>query len=139
MSCVNWNRRYLQDLSAVGHHQDFQDKQHIAELHLSFNFVPELSQGTLEGFTSLNVLSLSCNCLTGIPSELKYVPTLTELNLSNNQIHEIEHLETLVELKHLNLRCNRISWISNLKSNVALERLRFLVLYSRICLSYPFT
>lgn len=138
MSCVNWNRRYLQDLSAIGQHQDFQDKHNITvrfeivprwrnfncyckELHLSFNFIPELPQGTLKGFNALTVLSLTCNCLTGIPAELKCVQALTELHLSNNQIRVIENLETLVGLRHLNLRCNRIRCISNLNSNVSLQ------------------
>ena len=30
MCCVNWNRRYLQDLSALANHQDFTDRCNIA-------------------------------------------------------------------------------------------------------------
>ena len=29
MCCVNWNRRYLQDMSAIEQHQDFLDKHNI--------------------------------------------------------------------------------------------------------------
>ena len=70
-----------------------------------------------------NVLNLSNKNLTKIPKEIKYLINLTDLNFSNNQISEIENLETLTNLRYLNLDNNQINKIKNLKTLTKLKHL----------------
>ncbi|TFK03988.1 transcription intermediary factor 1-alpha [Platysternon megacephalum] len=63
-----------------------------------------LAQDTFKTITSLKRLSLKFNNMTEVPQGLP--PTLRQLDLSENKISHVSHLENLTNLKLLNLEWN---------------------------------
>jgi hypothetical protein len=82
----------------------------------SINTIPNLDK-----LNSLTRLAIDNNQITKIENLEKL--NLTHLNLSNNEIKEIEALDSLTKLKSLNLSGNLITEIKNLDKLTKLEEL----------------
>jgi internalin A len=68
-------------------------------------------------------LDLSGMGLQYIPFELLHLGKLQVLNLNNNQIKQIQHLDALVQLQRLELSENQLTQIENLQALTNLQRL----------------
>lgn len=53
--------------------------------------------------------------------DIAFLPSLTRLDLSNNQIHEVEGVATGTALRWLNFSCNKITFLKPLSALVQLQ------------------
>ena len=81
----------------------------IKELDLSCNKLTQLLV-EIKYLTQLTQLSLSCNKLTQLPVEIKYLTQLTYLNLSANQLTQLpSEIKYLTQLTQLALSDNQLT------------------------------
>ena len=90
-------------------------------LNLSRNNIRTLSEDAFHGLVSLQMLNLSGNFLSTIPTCIKILHNLTNLDMSGNKIHRLEdvqRLRTLPTLKNLNLSGNKVCGAPNYRNFV---------------------
>lgn len=93
-------------------------------LYLHENKLQSLDDGgLLSDLYLIKVLNISCNQLSQLPNDIKYLINLTELNISNNCLQFIpDGIENLGNLKMLDLSMNRLKILT--PSLGKLKRLR---------------
>jgi Leucine-rich repeat (LRR) protein len=93
-------------------------------LILSKNFISSIPKNNFDSFKQLDVLDLHDNRLSGkldFSIYLKKLTNLRILNLSGNQLEEIEITCSMMSLVELNLRGNKIK---NLKIGLGVKGLK---------------
>lgn len=88
---------------------DFTGNDVLEELHLSNNFITEISTDFCERLPHLKILDLRDNKIENIPDDIALLQALIRLDLSNNTIQNIPNtLATLAHLISLQLEGNPI-------------------------------
>ncbi|XP_077184036.1 leucine-rich repeat-containing protein 59 isoform X2 [Paroedura picta] len=88
---------------------NLKDKLEGNELDLSLCDLNEVPVKELAGLPKANVLDLSCNNLTSLPSDFCSLTHLVKLDLSKNQLQQLpSDFGRLVNLQHLDLLNNRL-------------------------------
>jgi Leucine-rich repeat (LRR) protein len=90
---------------------NFSSVVHLRVLILSKNMISSIPKSNLDTFRQLDVLDLHDNRITGkvdFSQHFKKLQNLRILNLSGNQIEEIEMTCSMKSLVELNLRGNKI-------------------------------
>lgn len=83
--------------------------EHLQELHISNNFIKEISERFCEKLPSLKVLDLRDNKIEKLPDEIAMLQSLMRLDLSNNSIYSLPtSLCTLAHLVSLHVEGNPI-------------------------------
>lgn len=89
--------------------------------HWAFRFFPYRLPD--EYFVDIKEMDLSEQNLTSIPKFLLKCRNLEVLNLSDNQIREIENLDNLSNLRRLDISWNQLTKLENLDTLVSLQTL----------------
>ncbi|KAM7369670.1 hypothetical protein PAMP_010974 [Pampus punctatissimus] len=89
----------------------FQACVNITELDLAENYIKNFSDNSFRSLPDLRILSLNRNKLSSVPSVIRNLPTLVELDLSTNSISSLgcHDFANLTNLKKLSLYQNSIS------------------------------
>lgn len=87
----------------------------VTELDLGQNRVDSIDEGAFRSMPELTVLTLSKNHLRSVQAATRNLPTLVELDLSNNKIEALhcDDFANLTRLRRLNLYANSISVLSD--------------------------
>eukprot|EP00866_Antonospora_locustae_P000422 jgi/Antlo1/422/910 len=85
-------------------------------LDLSFNLIERNTIPLLPHLTELYLIGNDIHTI-----EYMYLPCLEKLDMAENDLKKIEHLEGLQNLRELYLGCNKIEKIENVKHLVYLE------------------
>lgn len=91
---------------------DLEGCEHLQELHISNNFIKDISERIFEKLPNLKVLDLRDNKIERIPDEISMLQNLMRLDLSNNSINSLPtSLCTLAHLVSLQVEGNPIKSI----------------------------
>uniref|UniRef100_A0A2C9LCU3 TIR domain-containing protein n=1 Tax=Biomphalaria glabrata TaxID=6526 RepID=A0A2C9LCU3_BIOGL len=114
------------DFMALHSSRVFQNLSNLQSLDLSYNYLNDLSQGTLYYNPKLVWLNLSDNQFNRIPFDLKDTPNLLELDVRNNAISTVSKSIT-TELDQLALRNGKLNfWLSGNILSCGCQDLNFL-------------
>ncbi|XP_013077467.2 toll-like receptor 4 [Biomphalaria glabrata] len=114
------------DFMALHSSRVFQNLSNLQSLDLSYNYLNDLSQGTLYYNPKLVWLNLSDNQFNRIPFDLKDTPNLLELDVRNNAISTLSKSIT-TELDQLALRNGKLKfWLSGNILSCGCQDLNFL-------------
>lgn len=106
----------------------FQACVSVTELDLALNRIENVSINSFKTLRGLRILSLSRNMLSSVPSVIRNIPTLAELDLSTNKISSLrcEDFANLTKLWELSLHQNSISALKDcvFKDLIRLEVLK---------------
>eukprot|EP00283_Hemiselmis_rufescens_P020427 CAMPEP_0173453710 /NCGR_PEP_ID=MMETSP1357-20121228/51125_1 /TAXON_ID=77926 /ORGANISM="Hemiselmis rufescens, Strain PCC563" /LENGTH=1089 /DNA_ID=CAMNT_0014420683 /DNA_START=189 /DNA_END=3458 /DNA_ORIENTATION=+ len=111
--------------------------QGVSRLYLSSNKLKFLSKH-FGNFASLTSLFAAVNCFSKLPPELPLVTTLTELDLSENQISDLPQGSPLTALERLQVLRLSLNQIANIPDDISILRsLKELHLSSNRLLTLP--
>lgn len=100
----------------------------VTELDVGDNKIKMIQDDAFGSIHGLRILTLAKNKLQSVPAAIRNVPTLSELDLSNNDISRLEcqDFATLTKLRHLNLYHNSITTLKDcvFKDLIKLEVLK---------------
>lgn len=100
----------------------------VTELDVGDNKIKKIQDDAFGSIHDLRILTLAKNKLQSVPAAIRNLPTLSELDLSQNDISELEcnDFANLTKLRHLNLYHNSITTLKDcvFKDLIKLEVLK---------------
>ncbi|XP_062845798.1 malignant fibrous histiocytoma-amplified sequence 1 [Trichomycterus rosablanca] len=99
--------------------------KHLVKLYINQNNIKSIPENIFPSLKKLQFLKMSTNRLDKLPQDIKTCESLTYLNLSNNNLKDLEPLVGLCGLKELYVEKNRLKVLpSSLFESQCLEKIK---------------